>query len=74
MQNLEQVKQSLQIKEARLNGVHQVITPETGIDATTQASWMIKLLQEIYTEHGIAKSPLKVIESITSNDCRCWFI
>jgi hypothetical protein len=74
MSNLEQVKQSLLIKESRLNGIHQIITPETGVDATTQATWMINLLQQIYTEHGIAKSPQKVIESIARQECRCWFI
>lgn len=74
MQNLENVKQSLITKEARLNGIHQIITPETGIDAPTQAGWMIDLLQQIYTEHGIAKSPQRVIESIASEECRCWFI
>jgi hypothetical protein len=74
MLSTEHIHQKLAHKESRLNGIHEIIGPELGVSAQTQAEWMINLLQQVYTEHGIAKSPEKVVQSIASNQCRCWFI
>ena len=71
---ISSVKSKLQVKESRLNGIHQIITPEDGLPVELQAKWMIKLLQFMYTEHGISRSPQKLMLSIESGNCRCWFI
>lgn len=74
MQTLEQIRLKLAQKEQALNGVHQIITPDSGISPKVQTRWMIELLQAMYIEHGIAKSPAKVEASIADGDCRCWFV
>lgn len=70
----EVIHRKLGEREARLTEHHKIITPESGVSAQLQAEWMIGLLQSVYSEHGIAKSPEKVVQSILQQDCRCWFV
>lgn len=74
MRVIDQIHEKLRGKEKVLGDNHEIITPESGVSAEIQAKWMIKLLQFMYIEHGVAKSPDQVVKAIASGDCRCWFI
>ncbi len=72
--NKEIIKQKIQQKEQGLNGTTKLVTPIDGVPANQQANWMIDLLSQVYSQHGIAKNPSAVVESIASGQCRCWFV
>lgn len=49
------------------------LRPGDGIDADTQAKWLIQLLCQMYVTHGITRNPKKITEDIKNGDVRCWF-
>jgi hypothetical protein len=72
--NISELENKLVQKEKKLSPRHRIVTPESGVSPEQQADWMIRLLQKIYTNHGIAKDRKKVEASILSGECRCWFV
>lgn len=72
--NIKELSAKLAQKEEKLGPQQRIITPESGISAAQQATWMIGLLEAVYVKHGITRNPLQVEADIASGRCRCWFV
>lgn len=70
----QNLRRSLENRLANAPVNLSIVSPDQKLPPSTQADWLISLLVRMYVSHGITKNPNQVADSISSGDCRCWFV
>lgn len=73
MNRIEQIEFEISKRRGKLDESITIVDPDSHIDSTTQADWMINLLEKTYHKHGISQNPTSVREQIDAGNLTSWF-